>query len=372
MKRLFVLGIVLLAALALAQVREDVVLSPQAIIVNPVPSFEVDVFLNREGQRGNYPVYTVGEDIRIGVRASEDAYIYLFSVHSNGEITQILPNRLDETGRNNYLRAGETRYFPPSDARYTFSIQGPAGLDKVMALASKEPLTSEQLRGFENEGDFSISRQGESEFAQTLAIVVEPLPQEAWVTDTALFHVTRLGDAPPQAAYGTLQLTSSPAGAAAYVDEQFVGYTPVVFGARAGDHSVTIRLPGQEPFQTNLRLASGETRDVSASFTSNDRRSMALMERLALNPYPESRIRRLDQSRDEVRFEFETRDSLQTTYEYFHNQLEQRGWQRTDLQFRHASGRVEAKYRQGGEELEFKLRRHGDSRRYRLDLELDD
>src|SRR5690625_8042993 len=91
-----------------------VIINPLGIVVNPEPSFEVDVRLNWDGAS---PSYQVGENISISTTVSADSWVYLFNVRSDGEVVQILPNELEEEGRNNYLRAGKTKKFKPPDAR---------------------------------------------------------------------------------------------------------------------------------------------------------------------------------------------------------------------------------------------------------------
>ena len=251
----------ILAILGTAAAQDNVVISPQSIVVNPSPSFDVEVFVDKDTSGESAPVYNIGESIRVGVSVSEDAYVYLYSVHSNGTIEQILPNRLDD-GRNNFVSAGSTRYFPPQNARYTFDVAGPQGLDKVIAVASREPLDLSTLRGFSQSGDFSVSEQGEDSFAQTLSIVVSPIAQEDWVTDTAIFYV---GSRPSVPAYGTISITSNPSGAAAYVDGSFVGYTPVRFGTRRGEHTVRVERNDYETFETTISLSGGARTSVDAS-----------------------------------------------------------------------------------------------------------
>ena len=192
----YVLAAALLGSAAHAQ-RVD--FSPQAIVVNPVPSFDVDVWVDRAPERGGPPTYEVGEPIQVGVRTGESGYVYLFSVSATGEVVQILPNRLDG-GRDAYLAAGETRYFPPAGARYTFSVDPPGGLAKVIAVASREPLETRTLASFDSERDLlATSQLGEEGFARALSIVVRPLPQESWVTDTAQYYVaTRAAPEPPR------------------------------------------------------------------------------------------------------------------------------------------------------------------------------
>ena len=250
---------VLLLSVAFAQ--NSVVISPQSIVVNPKPSFSVEVFTDRDTSGDSIPTYQIGEQITIGVRVSESAYIYLFNVKSNGEIQQILPNRYDQQGQNNFLEAGRTRYFPRPDAPYTFDIAGPRGLDKIIAVASKDPLDTSQLANFSQDPNFASSNLGEQSFAQSLSIVVRPKPQNSWVTDTALLYV---GSPPATPVYGTLNITSSPSGAEAYVDGQFVGYTPVRFGTQAGNHEVRVQLGGYETFSNTVNLSGGQSLRVDA------------------------------------------------------------------------------------------------------------
>ena len=176
----------LLGAGAAAQRAEP---SPQAIVVNPAPSYRVSVWLDRAPEALDIPRYEVGDPVRIGVRTDEDAYVYLFSVSANGDVVQILPNRFDG-GRDAFQSAGTTRLFPPSGAAYTFTADAPGGLARVVALASRRPLDTGTLASFDSEHDLlATSQLGPEGFARALAIVVTPLPQESWVTATAEFYV---------------------------------------------------------------------------------------------------------------------------------------------------------------------------------------
>lgn len=256
MKRLLGLLALLLLSLASAQI----VVSPQAIVVNPRPSFGVEVWLDRDTSGNNAPSYSVGEEVQISVRASERSYVYVFDVKPSGEITQIFPNRFDSSNR---LDAGQTVTLPPSGSRYQFNIAPPRGLSKVIAVASKTQLDTRQLARFDDENDlFASSTGGEESFIQGFAIVVNPIPQQDWVTDTALYYV---GNRPPQAQFGTLRLETSPRGAEAYVDGEFVGYTPLDFGTRPGNHDIRFELAGYDAFATTVNLRGDQVQTVSAN-----------------------------------------------------------------------------------------------------------
>lgn len=252
------LGIFALLLLSFASAQ--VVVSPQAIVVNPRPSFDVEVWLDRDNSGDGSPSYSVGEEVRISVRASERSYVYVFDVKPSGEITQIFPNRFDTQNR---LDANQTMTLPPSGGRYQFNIAPPRGLSKVIAVASKTQLDTRQLARFDDEDDlFASSNIGQEGFVQGFAIIVNPIPQQDWVTDTALYYV---GNRPPQAEFGTLRLESNPRGAEAYVDGEFVGYTPLDFGTRPGNHDVRFELDGYDAFATTVNLRGDQTQTVSAN-----------------------------------------------------------------------------------------------------------
>jgi len=222
-----------------AAIAQGPVLSPRSIVVNPIPGFEVDVWLDKDQSGRDAPAYRVGESLRISVRPSVDAYVYLFSLAADGEVVQVLPNRYDADGSNNYVRGGTVRTFPPSGARYTFNVAPPQGLAKVIAVASRRPLDVSTLATFRSERDFATSNIGEDAFARALRIIVTPIPSTDWVSATALYYV---GSRPQVGAYGTLRVDSDPRRGEVYVDRTFVGYTPLDYDLRPGTYDVEVVL----------------------------------------------------------------------------------------------------------------------------------
>ena len=261
MKRIFstTLGL-LLAGAALAAPE----LSPQGIIVNPVPTdLQVRVWVNKDpGKTGN-PVYQIGERIQVSVQVNQDAYVYIFSVKSTGEIGLILPNAFDQ---NNLLRAGETRTYPPATgARYVLEVAGPEGQDRVLAVASRQPLSLAQIADIQAG---RVSLQGADNLARALSIVVTPLPQQDWVSNIAFFTVGRAAVTPVQPVQpgtGTLSVNSNPSGAEVLVEGRLVGSTPLNLVLRPGRVDLELRLGGYQTFRTSAQIRPGETTVVNAS-----------------------------------------------------------------------------------------------------------
>ncbi|MBW6457105.1 MAG: PEGA domain-containing protein [Trueperaceae bacterium] len=235
---------VVVTALSLfaAAVAQGPVLSPRSIVVNPIPGFEVDVWLDKDPSGRDAPAYRVGENLEISVRPSADAYVYLFSLAADGEVVQVLPNRYDADGSNNFVSGGTVRTFPPGGARYTFNVAPPQGLAKVMAVASRRPLDVSTLASFRSENDFATSNIGEDAFARALRIIVTPIPSTDWVSATALYYV---GTRPQVGAYGTLRIDSDPRRGEVYVDRTFVGYTPLDYDLRPGMYDVEVVAGGR-------------------------------------------------------------------------------------------------------------------------------
>jgi hypothetical protein len=252
--------LILLAALlaALTASAQDVRFEPRAIVVNPSPDFGVTVFLDKSGE---VPSYRVGEEIRVSVRVDRDAYVYLYSLEPDGTVTQILPNRFTSDNR---LRAGETRTFPPSGAGYVFNVDPPMGLSKVVAVASTRQLDTEELARFESGQAFARSDIGERGFQRAFRIVVNPVPQDSWVTATTYYEVVGRGGGNGNAAQATLSIDSDPRGAEVYVEGRYVGTTPVRTGVQPGNRTVRLERDGYRSWERSFRLSPRETLSIDA------------------------------------------------------------------------------------------------------------
>ncbi|GGR77594.1 DUF4384 domain-containing protein [Deinococcus sedimenti] len=172
-------------------------LSAQSIIVNPVQTdLNVKVWTDRDSSGASTPAYRPGEKIRLFTSVNQDAYVYLFNVDPQGQVDLILPNRYQ--GGANFLKANTVKAFPSAGDPFTFDIAAPYGVNKVLALASRSPLNLDQIATFKSQNSFaSVTVSGQQGLAQALSIVVTPVPQNSWVTDTAFYAVAAPAAAAP-------------------------------------------------------------------------------------------------------------------------------------------------------------------------------
>ncbi|ADV67488.1 DUF4384 domain-containing protein [Deinococcus maricopensis] len=195
----FLITATIAAAASVAAAQTTPTISSQSIIVNPVkPDLQVNVWTAKDTTGTKVPTYVAGEHITLNVKTNQDAYVYLFNVDGKGNVDLILPNRF--ASGENFVRANTTKAFPSQQDKFTFDIAGPAGVNKVLALASKTKLNLDDIAQFKADqktGFATVTVSGQTGLAQALSIVVKPLPSKDWVTDVAQYQISSKVATPP-------------------------------------------------------------------------------------------------------------------------------------------------------------------------------
>ncbi|WP_288402817.1 PEGA domain-containing protein [uncultured Deinococcus sp.] len=260
MKKFLMIPAALLASTAFAAPK----ISAQSIIVNPAqPDLSVSVRVNKDSTGNANPGYRVGENISISTTVNRDAYVYLFNVDSTGEVTQILPNRIQ--GGGNFVKANTTAVFPGAGAGFTYSVDGQVGLNKVLALASTTELNLDQLSNFSGQDQFAtVNAKGQDGLAQALSIVVNPIPQNTWVSDTAFFSVV----AANPVTTGNLFVGTNVPGASVILNGRTLGSANTTYtGLAAGSYPVRVRAPGYADYTTTVAIRANTTTNLNVEFS---------------------------------------------------------------------------------------------------------
>jgi Domain of unknown function (DUF4384) len=302
--------------------------SPQAVIVNPVTtSLQTKIWVDRGGDN---PVYSIGEKVRINVSVNQDAYVYVFSIHADGVTDLILPNKL--SGGNEFLRANETRTFPPSGANYELSIDGPAGQDKLLSVASKRQLNISELATFKSGQPFAqATTQGQEGLARALSVVVTPVPAQDWTT-----------------AYTQLQVRGATV-------SNPPANPPVVYQPQP-----------QQPQQPAPNTSGGISINVNVNV--NVQPGSVVYARYNLTLLPTMTFVRYEsRSDDQVTFIYTSGSSMTVIADGYRRQLEGRGWRARKSRVQNDSVRLE--FQQGKGKLKLEIEREGGA--FRLNVESD-
>jgi hypothetical protein len=254
MKKLMTISAAITAALISGSTFAAPKISAQSIIVNPtVSDLAVKVNVNRDTSGSQIADYRVGDNVQISATVNQDAYVYLFDIDAAGKVTQILPNKFNSGA--NFLKANTTKVFPAAGDSYSFTIDGPLGLNKVLAVASKTELNLNNISQFQSNSQFATGRvEGQQQLAQALSIVVNPLPQNTWVSDTALYSVS----ASQTVSTGSLFVGSSAPGSLVYLNGRSVGGANVTFtNLQPGNYAVRVTTPGYTDYTANVSIRAG-------------------------------------------------------------------------------------------------------------------
>jgi hypothetical protein len=103
--------------------------------------------------RGNNGVYEPGEAIRLECRTSDDAYLLIYEVDSEGYVRMLYP----ASGSTGWVEGRSTLRIPSQEDRYDLVTQGPEGIGYVVAVASRRPFRSLPwyLRPYDEDTDAS-------------------------------------------------------------------------------------------------------------------------------------------------------------------------------------------------------------------------
>lgn len=261
--------------------------------------------------------YQVGDPVSLSVRASEDAYIFVYSDDGSGRTHQLFPNYYDQ---DNFVRAGRTLRLPTS--RFRLAASG-EGWDTITAIAISPAETGWRppswARGGSERDPFLQWRRGTSEARQRLEAdlnravqdrreellrreqrrsprvqVAPELPyyeQPCWgESSTRIYVRPRLafpgnpwqpvppgyvppppppdyrppGYVPPRpGGNASIELRSVPSGADIYLDGRYYGRTPRTLRIEEGRYEVELIRSGYRPWRAIRVLEEGVEERVS-------------------------------------------------------------------------------------------------------------
>ncbi|MBI5755702.1 MAG: DUF4384 domain-containing protein [Nitrospirae bacterium] len=118
--------------------------------------------------------YMFGEPVTFYFTADRDCYLTLLDQGTSGTLRVIFPNPYQQ---DNFIRAGKTYAVPDPAANYEIRVDGPAGIERVKAIATLNK--SDQPPVDLSKGFYELSLRDESRM-RDLTVAVKKLPDQQW------------------------------------------------------------------------------------------------------------------------------------------------------------------------------------------------
>jgi hypothetical protein len=143
-----------------------------------------DISVRRSEKKNEYHI---GDTIVLQFEATRDCYLTLLNIGTSGKLTILFPNALY---RENLIKAGTRYQIPGADYGFDYVLQGPAGVEKLKAIATLDKTELVETQ-FAADGSFFVTHSP-SAAARDIATVkrkVSALPKDRWTEASCDFRV---------------------------------------------------------------------------------------------------------------------------------------------------------------------------------------
>lgn len=220
--------------------------STQVSVSQPQPALSVLLSLPKTS-------YQVNESIVVNFTTNRPAYVYLCEVTADNRVVLLFPNLYES---NPYVGSGT--HAVPSGG-YTMRVTEPAGSETLYLFAA-----TSQIPGFPTSfgAGFPVLSTNPSGFRNSVISAMQSIaPNGEWSFDTLSFNVVA---APPTT--GTLQVNSSPSGAAVRLDGSSIGNTPLQrTNVSPGVHTVEVSRSGYQTETRQVNVVAGTTTTIQVT-----------------------------------------------------------------------------------------------------------
>jgi hypothetical protein len=106
-----------------------------AAVPMPVPSRDAALRVDVWTDRGEGAVYNPGDDIAVYFHASDDCWLTIYDIDTEGRVRMLFPQYPDD----GFIYGGMTYRIPDYYDRVTMRASGPRGVEYIHAVATREP-----------------------------------------------------------------------------------------------------------------------------------------------------------------------------------------------------------------------------------------
>lgn len=219
---------------------------PKGIIPEPPGSSNLKVEISTDKSR-----YLPEEEVKINYELNQAAYLYVFSIESDGEVNLLFPNKYDP---DNQLKAGEGQL--PGKG-YSFLTGKAEGEEYFQAIASKKelPVFPSPPSAGSDADPFPILGDNPEKFEKSTSEEIGETADEPWATAWTDIEVTKRPS--------RLSVSSTPSNAKIYIDDDFVGRTPATVDVRPGYRQVKLLLGTDLRWSGEVQVKPSQVKKLS-------------------------------------------------------------------------------------------------------------
>ena len=131
--------------------------------------------------------YNVGDEMTIRVTVGQSAYLHIFDITPDGQVTRIFPNGY---AINNYVQGGETYIIPSTNDRskYLLRISEPRGTERLRVVATLDNGNLVPERDFSG-GEFAKYNGTAAQLDQAIDQQLSKLPAGSYGSVNITFQV---------------------------------------------------------------------------------------------------------------------------------------------------------------------------------------
>ncbi|MGO9572132.1 MAG: DUF4384 domain-containing protein [Desulfomonilaceae bacterium] len=150
-------------------------------IENPNPGFQIKLWAE-----GDKKSFKAGDTVAFKFTSSENAYVTLLSIATDGQVYKIFPNKWHKDGK---VEKGKEYTFPPSESDFVFRVKGPEGIEYIKAIATLDPLPAASEVKADPEQPMATVEKPE-EAMKNVAVELKKREQKTWAESLASFEIT--------------------------------------------------------------------------------------------------------------------------------------------------------------------------------------
>jgi len=151
--------------------------------------------------------YQTGEKVVFEFTSDKECYLALIDVGTSGRVMILFPNKWH---LDNKVEKGKTYRIPPAVGDYAYKVEGPAGTERIKAIACVEPAL-QNVQSLQQElrvpvgqdpstGANFLSMKDPALVFKDIAVAMEQLDSSKWATADLTFKIMAAAPAAPASA----------------------------------------------------------------------------------------------------------------------------------------------------------------------------